>query len=430
MRARLKILISAYACSPYKGSEPGVGWGFVSELARHHELWVIVEEEKFRADIERYLQDHPELAQTVHFHFIPKQRNRALRKLWPPSYYWYYRRWHQQALALAQRLHCQVGFDLAHQLTMVGFREPGYLWQLDVPFVWGPVGGLGPFPWRFLPQLGAYGAAYYLGYNLYNAVQTRWMARPQQAARRAGVGLLMATPDNQRAALKHWGCASTVMAEVGVPREPLTEVAGRQAGEALRIVWTGLHIPRKALNLGLQVLAALQTVAADGPGWELHVLGEGPRTKAWQAQAAQLGIGGQCCFHGWLPREQALAVMAAAHVMLITSLRDLTSTVTIEAMALGLPIVCLDHCGFAHAVDASCGIKVAVTTPAEAVAGLGAAIGQLLRDEPRRQHLARGALLRAQSFAWRNKVQALNRIYAARLQQAHTGVPVAQPDTA
>lgn len=425
MRTRLKILISAYACSPYGGSEPGVGWGFVHALAQHHELWVIVEEEKFRADIERYLQDHPQLAQTAHFHFIAKRRNRALRKLWPPSYYWYYRRWHQDALALAQRLHQEVGFDLAHQLTMVGFREPGYLWQLDVPFVWGPVGGLGLFPWRFMPQLGAYGAAYYLGYNLYNALQARYMARPQLAARRAGVGLLTATPDNQHEARARWGCKSAVMAEVGLPRAPLADVPTRQPGEALRIVWTGLHIPRKALNLGLQALAVH---AGAAPNWELHVLGEGPRTAVWQAQAARLGVAGQCHFHGWLAREQALAVMERAHVMLITSLRDLTATVTVEALALGLPIVCLDHCGFAHAVDESCGIKVPLTTPAEVVAGLAAALGALMADEARRQQLARGALVRAQAFAWEHKVQALNRIYAVRLHQAGAAMPVTAPE--
>jgi len=41
---------------------------------------------------------------------------------------------------------------------MVGFREPGYLWQLNIPFVWGPIGGMGYFPTRFLPVVGAKGA--------------------------------------------------------------------------------------------------------------------------------------------------------------------------------------------------------------------------------------------------------------------------------
>ena len=100
--------------SPFKGSEPGVGWGFISELARHHDLWVIVEEEKFRADIEHYLTENQDLGRQVHFLFIRKQRNRWLRELWPPSYYWYYRRWHQDVYQFAQQLHREVGFDLAH----------------------------------------------------------------------------------------------------------------------------------------------------------------------------------------------------------------------------------------------------------------------------------------------------------------------------
>ena len=90
---RLKVLISAYAASPYQGSEAGVGWGIICSLAEHHELHVIVEEEKFRADIERFLKLNPARLSNVRFYFIRKKRNRKLRRIWPPSYYWYYRSW-------------------------------------------------------------------------------------------------------------------------------------------------------------------------------------------------------------------------------------------------------------------------------------------------------------------------------------------------
>jgi glycosyltransferase involved in cell wall biosynthesis len=406
---RLKVLVSAYACSPYKGSEPGVGWGFVAALAQHHDLWVLVEEEKFRADIERYLAEHPEFARLVHFHFLCKQRNRWLRKLWPPSYYWYYRRWHAQAYDLARELHAAVGFDVVHQLTMVGFREPGYLWWLGIPFVWGPVGGMGAFPWRFLPRLGAYGALYYLGYNMLNLWQMHVLRRPRFAARAAGGGLIVATPENQTGAKRYWGCDSTLMSEVGLPLTDLSVTpSARLLDEPLRIVWTGLHIPRKALNLGLDALAALPKNVP----WELHVLGKGPRTSAWQAQARDLGLNDRCYFHGWMEREAALKVMAEAHVMLITSLRDLTSTVTVEALAMGLPIVCLDHCGFAGVVDASCGIKVPVTHPDEAIAALSKALQRLAEDEVLRSRLAHGAIQRAQDFAWDKKAEVVDKLYS------------------
>lgn len=413
LNRHLKVLVSAYTCSPYQGSEPGVGWGFVYELAKYHDLWVIVEEEKYRAELERYLTEHPAFGQRVRFYFLRKQRNRTLRKLWPPSYYWYYRRWHQDALALAQRLHAEIGFDLAHQLTMVGFREPGYLWQLGIPFVWGPVGGMGLFPWRFLSKVGLYGALYYLGYNLYNLAQMRCMRRPRLAARAAGAGLIAATPENRTGAMVYWGHPSTLISEVGLPREPVTQITARAGDEPLRLVWSGQHTPGKALNLGLEALAA---VPASVP-WELHVLGKGRRTAIWRRLAERLGIVERCRFHGWLARDKALAVMVRAHAMLITSLRDLTSTVTIEALALGLPVVCLDHCGFAHVVNDTCGIKVPVTTPRRAIAGLAAAIESLAQDEAGRQRLALGARARARDFTWERKIEQLNRIYADRLQE-------------
>lgn len=407
----MKVLVSAYACSPYQGSEPGVGWGFVAELAKHHDLWVIVEEEKYRADLERCVADNPVFGQHVRFFFIHKQRNRWLRKLWPPSYYRYYRRWHQDAFVLAKKLHAEVGFDLAHQLTMVGFREPGYLWQLGIPFVWGPIGGMGLFPWRFLFKLSLYGALYYTGYNIYNWLQMKFMLRPRLAAQAVGSRLLAATPNDQAAALAYWGISSLVMPEVGLPCPPVATVPTRKTSEPLRIIWTGLHIPRKALNLALEALASLPIEIP----WELHVLGKGPRTAAWQQLATQVGIADKCHFHGWLPRDRALKTMATSHVMLITSLRDLTSTVTIEALALGLPIVCLDHCGFAAVVNERCGIKIPVNSPQQVIADMAQALASLAADEPMRQTLAKGALVRARDFAWDEKVRVLNQIYCAKM---------------
>ncbi len=415
MNGRLKILVSAYACSPYKGSEAAVGWGFVSALSRLHDLWVIVEEEKFRADIERFQAENPETCSSIHFIFLQKNRNRLLRKIWPPSYYYYYRLWHRESLKLAKDLHREVRFDIVHQLTMVGFREPGYLWQLGVPFVWGPVGGMGIFPWRFLTSVGCYGALYYLGYNIYNLLQMNFQKRPRLAAKAAGNGLICATPDNQAGALLFWNSSSTLICEVGLPPIETSEPLRRKSGEPLRIIWTGLHTPGKALNFALHALVRL---SAD-LDWDLHILGKGERTETWKQMSKQLGIANRCHFHGWLERDAAMNIMASAHVMVITSLRDLTSTVTIEALALGLPIICLDHCGFSSVVDTSCGIKVPVNNPTQVIEGLAKAVEVMIGDEELRHHLACGAVLRSSAFSWEKKAAAVDRVYRQKLTAAN-----------
>ena len=93
MPKKLKILVSAYACAPNKGSEPGMGWNFVTGLANFHELHVIVEKRKWEQPILEYLKVYPELKANLRFYFIDKTRNKWLRKLWPPSYYWFYKVW-------------------------------------------------------------------------------------------------------------------------------------------------------------------------------------------------------------------------------------------------------------------------------------------------------------------------------------------------
>lgn len=411
---KLKVLVCAYACSPFQGSEPGVGWGFVSELAKHHELWVIVEEEKFRSDIERYLANCPELLKSVHFLFIPKQRNRLLRKIWPPSYYWYYRRWHKEAFLLAQSLHREVGFHLVHQLTMVGFREPGYLWKLGIPFVWGPVGGLGYFPWRFIGRVGLYGGVYYAFYNFINWIQSNYYRRPLRAAISAGSGLIAMSSENATEINKNYGRVSKLMVAVGPPRDMSEHIVERKPSEPLRIVWTGLLIPRKALNLGLQALSQVSGVV----DFELHIIGDGPLKNKWVVLAKDLGLLDKCFFHGRVPREQVLSTMKSSHLHLFTSLREGTPSVIVEAGAMSLPTVCFDCSGMSDMVDDSSGIKVSLGSSSQVIDKLAAAIKVIAENEELRQRLAKGAYARALSYGWDEKINDLNKIYSRRISEA------------
>ena len=407
MNKRLKILVSAYACSPVRGSEPGMGWGFVEALSKYHDLWVITEKEKFQAEIESELDKRPELRGHIKFFYITKTRHRTLRKIWPPSYYWFYKTWQKKAYALGKELQAETGFDVIHQLNMVGFREPGYLWKLDAPFVWGPVGGLSLFPWRFLPVVGLYGMVFYLGRNIMNLLHMYLLQRPRKAAARAQGNIIAATPDTKAAISKLWGKESELICEVGPPIQNAQTFSAHAPDEPIKIIWSALHIPRKALNL---LLEALPFVSRDVE-WHLHILGRGARTRAWKKLAEKKGIVKQCIWHGWLPKDEALSVMRQGHVFVITSLADLTSTVVLEAMSQGLSVICLDHCGFSHVVTNNCGIKIPVQNPKQVTVDIARSIQRLWTDESYRQFLANGALKRVSDFSWDKKAEQINKIY-------------------
>ena len=157
-----KILISAYAVSPKRGSECAVGWEITTRLASYFDITVLVCKEtpsgaKFYQEIKEYVTKHP-IKGTITF--IPVSIPKSSRKytlmhnagFWP-AYYWGYNCWQKEAFKKAQELHTLNNFDLVYQLNMIGFREPGYLWKLDIPFIWGPTNGFHSIPFSFLNEL-------------------------------------------------------------------------------------------------------------------------------------------------------------------------------------------------------------------------------------------------------------------------------------
>jgi glycosyltransferase involved in cell wall biosynthesis len=102
-----------------------------------------------------------------------------------------------------------------------------------------------------------------------------------------------------------------------------------------------------------------------------------------------------------------------SHAFLFTSLQDTTGMVTVEAMANGRPVVCLDHQGAAVVVTQETGIKVPVGEQREVVQGFADALQRLAED---RELCARlGALARRRAgerYTWEHKRAFIDRIYS------------------
>ena len=129
----LSILINAYACSPNMGSEPGMAWNWCVNLAKYCELYIITEGE-FQEKIEAV---RPTLPQAKNMHFYYKPVSDEIRKMcWNQGdwrFYIHYKKWQQKTLAIAKQIIKENNIDIIHQLNMIGFREPGYLWSLEHP---------------------------------------------------------------------------------------------------------------------------------------------------------------------------------------------------------------------------------------------------------------------------------------------------------
>ncbi|WP_263353006.1 glycosyltransferase [Acidicapsa acidisoli] len=280
------------------------------------------------------------------------------------------------------------------------------LWKLDAPFVWGPIGGLEQTTWALLPALGVRGALYFLARNLLNDRDRRFSRTPKLAFARAEGGIIAATTGIQKEIKRFYGQESTVACEIGLPPVTRNTPAQRTSAEPLAILWCGNLVPGKALPF---LLAALQMLPPE-LNWKLTIIGSGPYSTKWRRMACAIGIHDRCDWLGQVARETVLRQMQTAHVLAITSVYDLTSTVLVEALANGLPVVCPNHCGFTDAIHADCGIRVPACSRLEIIAGIRDALIRM-NDESFRFPLACGALRRSLEYQWDIKARAVNNIY-------------------
>lgn len=417
---RQRVLVSAFACSPARGSEPGIGWNIVSRLAAYHDVTVLccpkLTHENYQSEIEEFLQKHgPIPGLTIHYvppPLLSRLFQRPLISFSASLYFIGYAAWQRRALQQARLLHDQHPFEIAHQLTITGFREPGYLWSLGIPFIWGPVAGASNIPCPFFKIFSWRDRLFYTLKNFVNELHKRLKSRPESAAR-AAKKILATTEEDRRMISTHWHADSTLMLDTGAPNLD-GHPRDYDPNRPLRLLWSGLHVGRKALPLALEALGKLNDDQTR-TRWTLKILGAGHETPRWRALSQHLKIDDRITWTGHLPRDRALAEMGDADVFLFTSLQEGTSTVIMEALALGLPVICHNACGMGVAVTETCGIKIPLTSPTQSAADFAAAIQSLLTTPPLVRTLSAGAFARATELSWDKKAYDIAQIYIAAL---------------
>src|SRR3954451_16727471 len=93
---RPKLLMSAYACSPDRGSEPGVGWNRALLAAKDFDTWVLTEDSTYGAAIRQYLETHGPI-DGLTFVYIPRSRLSRFLRHRLGLYYAALRVWHYDA---------------------------------------------------------------------------------------------------------------------------------------------------------------------------------------------------------------------------------------------------------------------------------------------------------------------------------------------
>lgn len=412
-RLRPRVLLLAAACKPHRGSDSAVGWGRALEAAKRFDTWVICGHWD-KEEINGFLAEHGAIP-GLHFCFLKRSWIEEFLRIGRPLYdihYLPYHLWHRRAFKLAVRLHRELRFDLVHQVSRVGYREPGYLWKLDVPFIWGPMGGTQNYPWRFLRFAGIKGAIKEGVRSVLNLLQLRLSPRVRKAAQKA-TRVIAANSETQRDFARAHGIKPVILLDCGLNAIGNGSSPRNRTNGPLRILWCGKFQHHKGLPLLIQALSQMPPEVQ----YELRILGAGPMERRWQGMARARGVESQCQWLGWLKQDEVMRQYDWADVLVFTSLRETSGNVILEALSRGLPVICLDHQGPGDIVTQDCGVKILVSTPTRVIKSLRDTLCTLA-EERARLHLMSGfALTRAREYLWNDNGEQMARIYYAALEE-------------
>jgi glycosyltransferase involved in cell wall biosynthesis len=370
----VKVLIGAYACEPSQGSEPAVGWHWAQEAVRAgHDVWVVTRRNNRRA-IEAALTASEGRAPHFEYLDLPRPLLWAKRRFGHLGLLLYYYCWQVALIAVARRLHRRVGFDVAHHVTFVSDTLPSGLCVLPVPFVWGPVGG----STHRLPHSIALDLPPYARRHERVRVTLQLLLRrvdPFVALTRWRAKLILVYTQEALAALsRRERRRARVIVHIGVSEdEPPHRSARAPDPGRLRILTGGRLVHWKGHDLLIEGFARFIRNTPDAGG-VLTITGTGRYRPALEALAAREGVGDRIEFVGLLPRrEDVFALMDDCDLFALPTLRDGPPVALLEAMAFGLPVLCLDLGATAELVPDGVGMKIAPKSRESVVAQIAEA---------------------------------------------------------
>ncbi|MEL6581350.1 MAG: glycosyltransferase family 4 protein [Cyanobacteria bacterium J06621_12] len=402
----MKILLSAYACKPNRGSEEGYGWNWAKSLAAmEHEVWVLT-----RRECREFIEEQTKVEPIPNLHFVYLKHPQQLldRIIGRTKFNWQYSyfRWQHRALAVAQKLDQEFDFDLIHHVTWGSVTAGSRLWKVNKPFVFGPVGGGQTAPAAlkkyFLDQWTneALRSLLFSKFARFN-----WFFR--QTVSQADL-VLATNIDTYELATRSGANHVELFFDPGLPEDYFPkEMPVRQPEAELKLLWVGSLIPRKGLRLTLE---ALSKVSSEIP-FKLTIVGSGFQSPDLPQWIEEFGLEKVVECPGRLPWLEVKQLYLESDAFFFTSLRDSCPTQFLEAMSYGLPIITLNLHGARKFIPDGAGIKVDVTTADKTVASLAQAVEYVYDHPSERDVMGKIGYDFARTQTWSNKAHRASKYY-------------------
>jgi len=389
------ILLSAYACEPNKGSEPGVGWSWAIELANQGYSVSVLTRANNKEVIENELKNNNKISNLKFYYYDLPNWIKRIKKL-PFGIYIYYLFWQLGIVNTAKKICNNNKINLIHHITFGVFRQVSFLWLTNKRFVFGPVGGAEMTPHKLLRSLNFIDYIKEIARIIVNNVY-KYSPLLNYMFYKTDL-ILCKTKDTYKFIPKCFDEKKQVQIEIGINEIYDSEVFVKK-NTLLKILYVGRFIGWKGVSLAVD---AVNYANESNDEVEFTLIGKG-KLKSFLKQKSKKNIK----FIDWVSQEELFKLYSSYDCMLFPSFHDSSGNVILESFSFGLPVICLDLGGPASIVDNSCGY--AIDTHGKTSKEISIEISKVLIDlkmnNKKLHNLKKGALKKALLYSWTSVVE-------------------------
>lgn len=412
----MNILVLAYTVSPFRGSEYSVAWNYITRMSIEHKLTVIYGTSGDHIgdtdELEQYIKKNPLM--NVRFVGVKPSRKGIIlnflneHNIFNYSFYLAYKDWHKEVYKTAKELLENNNFDLIHYLNPIGYREPGYLWKLDLPYMWGPIGGFTNYPKKMMNILPFSYKLKYFFRSIINSFQIRHSKRVLKAIKRADL-VLACTSENQNIINKRYDINVKYLPENGLLEDAIIDEEKFENIEnrTINIIFVGSLDGRKNTITLLQAIKYLNCKNS----FHVDIVGDGPLFTQLSTFIMVNNLESIVTLHGSMKREDINNLYNKAHIHVITSLGEGNPTVLWEAMSFGVPTLTVDHCGMHDTVTESTGFKIPVDSCENIAKNIANVLEEININRDILKTKALATIERSKNYLWDVRVKAFNQYY-------------------
>lgn len=385
-----RIFITAYNCSPGKGSEHSCGWNLIYNISKYVPVNVITDEQ-FRADFD---QNNP-LLKNIRMIFVKNPLNiKWLNSVeFPVGFYLTYRFWEKEVYKYLKEQYQLGNIDLINRVTIGSVKEPGYSWKIDVPYIWNEAHVPSHVPYRFFSLFSIKTKLIFLLLNISRLKILYIQGRSKNAFKRA-FHVFASNEETKQLFKKHFNKDCDICYETGSVEKSLSKINERSPNEPFKIFWAGRIVDFKGLELVIRAISKLPPSI----NYEFTVAGEGNQKEKMMSLAEQLHV--KAKFVGQVPYYEMPQLFSRSHCYILASFKDGMTNAILESLSNFCPVICLDHLTYGEAIDERVGLKVKVTNIKQVIEDLALKIQYLYDNEEFRIQLIKNMQLFVKNLSW------------------------------